>query len=201
MPRSMDFPVFPGLDPDPRMVAEARGALARLPHAQYLMASAFESKRVGVLVRSLQVVADEPLLLGVALRKGHPIEPIVRDSHCFTIGVIEPDDKLMLRKFGESAGLADLGDPFDCLPVETLVTGAPLVKRCPVVFDCVVVRHLDLEADHEFYVGQVFAGRVYREPPGNMFVPPFYTRGGEAAPSDPLPMDETIIQRSSARSA
>jgi flavin reductase (DIM6/NTAB) family NADH-FMN oxidoreductase RutF len=51
-------------------------------------------------------------------------------------------------------------DPFDCLAVETLVTGAPLLKRSPVVFDCLVIRHLDLEADHSLYIAHVMGGKV-----------------------------------------
>jgi flavin reductase (DIM6/NTAB) family NADH-FMN oxidoreductase RutF len=180
MSRSIDSAVFAGLVPEPRQVAAAREALLRLPQPVYLMSAQFEGKRAGLFVRSLQVVADEPLLLAVAVRKGHPIDPIIRDAHAFAVGVVDPSDRLLARKFGSGASVPPLEesaessthpDPFDCLPIETLVTGAPVVRRCLVAFDCVVVRHLDLEADHELFVGQVFAGRIYNEPRPTLFLP------------------------------
>jgi flavin reductase (DIM6/NTAB) family NADH-FMN oxidoreductase RutF len=176
----MDSAVFAGLIPDPRQVADAREALLRLPQPVYLMSAQFDGKRAGLFVRSLQVVADEPLLLAVAVRKGHPIDPIIRDAHAFAVGVVDPADRLLARKFGaealgpaleESPQAAAHPDPFDCLPIETLVTGAPVVRRCVVAFDCVVVRHLDLEADHELFVGQVYAGRIYSEPRPTLYMP------------------------------
>ncbi|MBM4108104.1 MAG: hypothetical protein FJ255_04740 [Phycisphaerae bacterium] len=180
MPRSMDSAVFAGLVPEPRQVAAAREALLRLPQPTYLMSAQFDGKRAGLFVRSLQVVADEPLLLAVAVRKGHPIDPIIRDAHAFGVGVVDPGDRLLACKFGAQAPVPALEespetavhpDPFDCLPVESLVTGAPIVRRCPVAFDCIVVRHLDLEADHEIFVGQVYAGRIFSEPKASLFLP------------------------------
>lgn len=190
MPRSIDSAVFSGLVPEPRQVAAAREALLRLPQPTYLMSAQFDGKRAGLFVRSLQVVADEPLLLGVAVRKGHPIDPIIRDAHAFAVGVVDPADRLLSRKFGadavvpaleESPDTTVFPDPFDCLPLETLVTGAPVVRRCPVVFDCVVVRHLDLEADHEIFVGQVYAGRIYSEPKASLFLPEALRHAADSA--------------------
>ena len=55
------------------------------------------------------------------------------------------------------------GDPFDCLPLDRLVTGAPIVRRAAAAFDCEVVRHLDMEADHELYIGHVLASCEFEE--------------------------------------
>lgn len=41
------------------------------------------------------------------------------------------------------------------------MTGSPVLLRSIVAFDCEVVRHFDLEADHELFVGQVLASRMY----------------------------------------
>lgn len=190
--------MFAGLVPDPRLVSAAREALLRLPQPLYLMSAQFDGKRAGLFVRSLQVVADEPLLLAVAVRKGHPIDPLIRDAHAFAVGLVDPSDRLLARKFGgEASASGDSGgsgvhaDPFDCLPVDTLVTGAPVVRRCLVAFDCVVLRHLDLEADHELFVGQVFAGRIYSEPRPTLYLPEGLRRG-----STPAPSDEPVIRLS-----
>ena len=46
------------------------------------------------------------------------------------------------------------------LEFRTLVTGSPLLSRSLISLDCEVLRHLDLEADHEIYVGQVLSAVV-----------------------------------------
>jgi flavin reductase (DIM6/NTAB) family NADH-FMN oxidoreductase RutF len=95
----------------------------------------------------------------VAVRRGHWIEPIIRDSHAFAVSKISRAERLLLRKFAETARPRD-GDPFDCFPSMRLVTGAPVIIRSPLAIDCEVVRHFDLEADHELYIGLVMAARV-----------------------------------------
>ncbi len=142
-----------------RRLLDALDALACVPTGLYVMSSAFEGKRNGVLVRWVQQCASEPPLIGVALLKGHAIDPILRDSRRFGLSLIDANDKLVLRQFTEPRRASE--DPFDCLPVETLVTGSPLIRRSIAALDCEVVRHFDLEADHELFVGQILAGRVY----------------------------------------
>ncbi len=132
---------------------------ALLRSGLYLMTAAHEDVRAGVIVRSVQPCSDEPPLLCVAVRTGHPIEPIIRDARCFAICRLDEADKLALRKFASAAPL-DEEDQFDAIPVERLLTGAPVLRRSPLVFDCEVVRHFDLEAESELYVGQVIACRV-----------------------------------------
>jgi len=140
---------------------EARRALSLFPRGCFLLTASFDHKRAGQIVESVQPCADEPMLVCVAARKGHPIEPLIRDAHTFAVCRIEPDDKLIMRKFGPTKAPAAAGDPFDALEVERLATGAPIPKRCMAALDCQVLRHLDVEADHELYIGLVVAGRVY----------------------------------------
>ncbi len=130
-----------------------------LPSGWFVLTAAFEAKRSGMIVRWVQPCAEEPLLVAVAARRGHSIEPLIRDSHSFAICRIDPEDKLLTRKFAVHRPPDDTGDPFDAVPVETLVTGSPIIRRSPLVLDCEVVRHFDLEADHELFVGLVVAGR------------------------------------------
>jgi cob(II)yrinic acid a,c-diamide reductase len=124
----------------------------------WVMTSAFEGRRAGVMVKSVCACADEPLLLAVAAWKGHGIEPMVRDSHHFGVSLIDPEDRLLLRRF--TGHLTEHPDQFDTVATERLVSGSPLLKRARVAFDCEVVRHFDMEADHELYVGLVIGSRM-----------------------------------------
>lgn len=134
-------------------------ALAQTPASNFIMTSSFELERAGVAVRWVQRCATEPLLVSVALRKGHPIELLIRDSRCFALSLLDDKDLGILRRF-EQEDDSPL-NVFDTLDVETLVTGAPCLKRALLAIDCEVHRHLDIEADHEIYVGLVREARVY----------------------------------------
>lgn len=134
-------------------------ALASLPCGVFVLTSQFEGKRAGVLVRSVAVCADEPPMVCAAVRKGHWIEPLIRDSHHFAVCRADGSDKLLMKKFASTSRPRD-GDPFDCIGASRLVTGSPILTRSCLVLDCEVVRHFDMEADHELYVGLVVAAAV-----------------------------------------
>ena len=135
-------------------------ALSLLPSGLFIITSAHDDERAGARVTSVQVCATAPLLLCVASRKGHRIEPLIRDSHAFAVCLVAPTERRVLRKFPQDSPGEEGVDPFDSMLVETMVTGSPVMARSLAVFDCEVVRHFDMEADHELYVGQVMASRV-----------------------------------------
>lgn len=137
-------------------VEQVRRALEFFPRGLFLLTARFETKRAGQMVVTAVECAHEPLLVCVSARKGHPIAPLIRDAHSFAVCIIGPDDRLLARKFS----VVEKGDPFDALEVDRLVTGAPVPRRCIAAVDCVVVRHMDIEADHELYIGQVVGGRA-----------------------------------------
>lgn len=145
---------------DPK-ASTTQQAMALLPSGLFLMTAAHEGKRTGAMVASVQPCAMAPPLLCIAMRKGAGIEPMIRDAHTFAINIVDPSDKLVMRKFGDPSRPREPGDPFDCMPIERLVTGAPVLKRSIAAFDCEVVRHIDVETDHELYIGHVLASRVY----------------------------------------
>lgn len=125
---------------------------------RFILTSACESKRHGVFVTSAQPCGHEPPLVCIACRKGHPVDPIIRDGQCFALCRVSPGEKLLARKFAFDGD--GRGDPFDALELERLVTGAPVLRRAKAVVDCHVVRHLDLEGDHQLYIGQAVAVRA-----------------------------------------
>jgi flavin reductase (DIM6/NTAB) family NADH-FMN oxidoreductase RutF len=135
-------------------------AWAMLPTALYLLTASYEDTRAGVLVSWVQRCANEPPLLSVSAEKGHTLEPLIRDSRAFGVCRINPEDKFLRRKFSAHRTPDEIGDPFDSLGVELLETGSPILKRSIVAFDCEVVRHFDIDADHELFIGQILAVRV-----------------------------------------
>ncbi len=136
-------------------------AVAQIPSSLYIMTSS-RGKAVGAVLASwVQQVSFEPPLVSVAIPRGRGIAPLIRDSRSFALCQVHPDDRLLPRRLR----LSDDRDwsILDAIPFETLETGSPCIKRAMSVLDCRVLRHLDVEADHELYIGEVVAGRVYTD--------------------------------------
>ena len=121
--------------------AEARRAIAQFSSGSFLLTACYEHKRAGQIVQSAQPCADEPMLVCIAARKGPPIEPLIRDAHCFAICLFEPDDKLLLRTFG-SLPAPGRGDPLDAL----VIARSPFVPGCVVRSRPIGVLNLEDEA-------------------------------------------------------
>ncbi len=135
-------------------------SLALVPSALFVLASQRDRSRGAVLVSWVQQCSYAPPMVCVAVRRGRPIAPIIRDAHAFALSMIDPEDKYIVRRLTLADELGE-ENALDAIACEKLVTGSPCVTRALMVLDCEVVRHLDLEADHELYVGQVVAGKVY----------------------------------------
>lgn len=136
-------------------------ALAQIPSSLYVMTASRGRASGAILASWVQQVSYEPPLISVAIPRGRGIAPLIRDSRSFALCKIHPDDKMLPRRLR----MTDDRDwtALETIPYETLTTGSPCIKAAMAVLDCRVLRHLDVEADHELYIGQVVAGRVYTE--------------------------------------
>lgn len=139
-------------------------AVGMLPSATCVMTSAHENRRSGILVNRVMRCSTTPTCICVAVPIGQRMATLIRDSRAFALCVIDRGNRLLMRKFGEDdGGLSSPAhaDPFDTLETTTMVTGSPVLKRSLMVLDCEVIRHMDLESDHEIYVGLVLSAAVH----------------------------------------
>jgi flavin reductase (DIM6/NTAB) family NADH-FMN oxidoreductase RutF len=128
-------------------------ALAHVPAATFLITSACGEARDGRLIERVQQCGTLPAALLVAMEKGHPLSPLIRDSRTFSVSLLAPEERLLQRIFGPDRRIGE--DPFLTFPHDRGRMGAPIVKRATAWFDCEVVRHLDMETNFELYVGTV----------------------------------------------
>lgn len=135
-----------------------RDALRQIPCGLFVMTSAFEASRYGLLARWVQPCSDEPPMVMVSIPIGTPIESIIRDARTFALCQIGDQDRLLRRRF---VSLPDRDeDPFVTLPHRIGVTGSPVLDRAVAWLECELVRHVDLEADHRLFVGLVLSAAV-----------------------------------------
>lgn len=125
----------------------------------FVMTAAFDDARAAILVEWVQQCAMEPPMVCVAVRKGRPIEPLIRDSHSFALCEAADEDLYLIRRLRKACEHED--DVLELLEYETLRTGSPCITRAGRVLDCEVVRHVDFEADYELYIAQVLQVKTY----------------------------------------
>lgn len=136
-------------------------AIGMFPTGRYLLTASHKDVRSGVLVTWAGICSTNPMLICVSSLKGHAIDPLIRDSRSFAIGVLQGEDKLFERRFGQMVlmprekPITSEDDPFLTMPTTQLETGSPIVPRCTTWFDCKVLRRIDLESETELFVGVV----------------------------------------------
>jgi flavin reductase (DIM6/NTAB) family NADH-FMN oxidoreductase RutF len=140
-------------------IRDPRGeALSLIPHGSFLLTAAYGEIRGGIVARWIQQVSTAPPLVVVAIEKGQPLSPIIRDARRFVLCQLAPEDRVLRRLFeGERT---DPMDPFLGLSCLKAPGGAPIPTRAMAWLDCELTRHLDVEGNCELYIGLVHAGAV-----------------------------------------
>jgi flavin reductase (DIM6/NTAB) family NADH-FMN oxidoreductase RutF len=178
---------------------ETIAALTRIPASQYLITTAYGETRDGRLVERVQQCGTSPPMLLVAMEKGHPLSPLIRDSRTFALSLLDPNERLLQRVFGPDRRIGE--DPFLTYPHKVGVLGAPIVTRATAWFDCEVVRHLDMETNFELYVGVVHAAGAGNAPAQRLNAALNLTRAADArslrprAAPDRAPAAESPAER------
>lgn len=132
-----------------------RSALESIPRGQFLLTAAQGARSNAVLVDFVGQCANDPPMLAVATAKGQVLTPVIRDSRTFAVSLVTDATWPLARRFVRSN--VENEDPFIGLPVVYTPRGIPILARTEVWFECELVRHLDIDADCELYVGTVAA--------------------------------------------
>lgn len=154
----------PTPQPGPASQLAPADVLARLVPGRYLLTASFAGHRAGILTTSVSICGTEPPLICVAVVKGHDIDPLIRDARHFGLCLISADDRLCARRFAVDAPPSASGDPFECFAVDSMPAGAPVLRKAALAIECEVFRHIDLETDHELFIGLVLSGRAVVDP-------------------------------------
>jgi flavin reductase (DIM6/NTAB) family NADH-FMN oxidoreductase RutF len=133
-------------------------ALGRIPAGLFILTAEHEERRTGILSSWVQQVAFEPPMVSVAIAKGRNIMPLISGSHRFGLCQLPDDDKVLLRKF---AGRIESGeDPFLGFDlVSDTQTPLPILANVLGYLECEVKSHMDVDGDHDLFVGRIVAGR------------------------------------------
>jgi flavin reductase (DIM6/NTAB) family NADH-FMN oxidoreductase RutF len=135
--------------------------LDRVPAGSFVLTSGHADLRAGVSVQWVQQCSTTPPMLMVAVRKGHVLSPLIRDSRSFAVCQLDPADKSTPRAFElQTPGI----DPVIGSPVDRTPSGCPVPARALGFIDCELARHVDIDGDCEIYVGVVHHASTLLDP-------------------------------------
>ncbi len=134
-------------------------SLAAVPSGSFVLTAQHEDRRAGMLVRWVQQVCATPPMLSVAVAKGKSIMPLISESRKFALCQLGEDDRLLLRKFAQDSEPGD--DPFLGAELRPSRLGSvPIMKGSLAYFECELSCHMDVEGDHDLFVGRVHSAHV-----------------------------------------
>ncbi len=134
-------------------------ALSQIPSGLFILTAAYEDKRLGMLASWVQQVGFEPPTICVAVAKGRSIMPLISESHHFGLCQIATNDRILPRKFSASIEPGD--DPFlGYNLLEGQLPGLPILANAHAFLECELACHMDVESDHDLFVGRVVNGRI-----------------------------------------
>ncbi len=159
------FRVFPSLPPPLRQTSPLEDnmddlainpeILRHLPHGRFLLTAHHGDKRTGIITPWVAPCSDEPILLTVSVPRGSLVEPLIRDSRRFTLGVPCPEDRVVPRRFHDELKRDE--DPFVGVMMHELPNGGLMPASCPHWIECQLSGHLAPDSGHRVYLGLVVA--------------------------------------------
>ena len=150
------------IDPEGTAESPHQEVVSRLPLGRYLLTAAHGGSKRGLLVDRVQRCADDPPTVLVSVRKGHALSPLIRDAASFGLCEIPTGDRIISRLFSRPTDLQD-EDPF--LGHQLIEPGqgdSPIPACCASWMTCELLRHLDIEADFEIYIGRILDSGIIK---------------------------------------
>ncbi len=132
-------------------------ALGRIPSGVFIVTARHEDRRTGMMASWVQQLCFEPPMVSLAVAKGRPIMPLISESRRFGVCQLPEGEKVITRKF--EAGIVPGDDPF--LGFEMLndcECGVPILANVLAYVVCDLTCHMDVEGDHDLFIGTVTAG-------------------------------------------
>jgi flavin reductase (DIM6/NTAB) family NADH-FMN oxidoreductase RutF len=99
------------------------------------------------------VSAEPPQLLICVNRTASAHDPIGKAGF-FCVNILAPDHRKIAERFAGMDGVEGDARFLDMGDWSTLTTGAPVLKGCPVSFDCRLVSKVDA-GTHTIYIGEI----------------------------------------------
>lgn len=137
-------------------------ALDQICGGLFVLTAAYEDRQAGGLVQRVQRCCDRPPMVSVPIPKGHPIMPLISESHRFGLAQLGDDDRTTRRRFASDSYGGDgrfLGIPL--VSSQNQKSSLPIPRTSVGYLECELGFHVDVEGDHDLFIGRVIAGEAF----------------------------------------
>lgn len=132
-------------------------ALGRVPSGVFVLTARHEDRSQGMIASWVQQVSFAPPMVSIAVAKGRAIMPLISESRHFGLCQLPEGDKIITRKF--AGGCDPNEDPFLGFDmIHDTVTHVPILSHVMSYLECEVTCHVDVEGDHDIFIGTVRGG-------------------------------------------
>jgi len=152
---------FEAIGPEPVKTVDPalfRDAMSRLGAAVHVVATDGPAGRAGFTATAVCSVSDQPPMLLVCLNRRSQGTPILRENGVFCVNTLDAEAADVADVFAGRTGALS-AERFATGVWETLTTGAPMLTRAVVAFDCRVIE-IKAVASHNVVFGAVVAVRL-----------------------------------------
>ena len=131
-----------------------REAMRRLAAGVTIITTEHEGEKGGLTATAVCSLSTEPPQILVCVNKTASAHDPIGEAGFFCVNILAPDHRKIAERFAGMDGVegderfADMGD------WSMLTTGAPVLKGCPVSFDCKLVTKV-AAGTHTIYIGEI----------------------------------------------
>jgi 3-hydroxy-9,10-secoandrosta-1,3,5(10)-triene-9,17-dione monooxygenase reductase component len=143
-------------------------ALGMIPSGIFVVTTARDSVRAAYVGSWIQQAAFEPPAITIAMNQQRPLLTLLEADCGLGVNILGRRQAPLYARFERGFSLDE--DPFVGVEIDTVVTGAPLLREAFAYLDCRVRKMIDA-GDHKVVLAEVLAGGVRQ--PGE---PMTYTR-------------------------
>lgn len=130
-------------------------ALGAVPSGLFIVTAGTGAAASGALVSFVQQVGFEPPCVAVAIKKGRPLEALVRDGGRFCLSILDDASMVLLGHFAR--GFEPGAPAFDGVATAVDDAAVPYLTDALAWLSCEVVGAADW-SDHVLFCGRVLAG-------------------------------------------
>lgn len=143
----------------PVTVDEFRSGMRGLAASVNVITTAAAGQRGGLTATAVMSLTAEPPQLGVTVNKSNSSLKLIEQAQTFAVNVLTYDQIDIGNVFAGATGVRG-EERFKAGTWTTMVTGAPILERAKVNFDCRITTRVELST-HILFVGMIEAVRVH----------------------------------------
>ncbi len=136
---------------DTEAVSDVGSAVGRIPSGVAILTASDGDQSTGMLASWFQQVSMDPLMVGIAVKRGRPIEGLMDASRRFVLNILGENPGDMFKHFGK--GFAPDEDAFS--GIESCPWGGAVRIGDAIAWIACSVESKTEAGDHVVYVGRV----------------------------------------------